>query len=100
MEKKGTNPSAEYISIIADFLNVSTDFILTGENKNISKIIVKDKDLNADEDLLLNLYRESTEDGKKLILNTVKNLWADNRCPKTKSSDSPQNEITVTKQMA
>lgn len=95
-KKKGTNPSSEYISDIADFLGVSTDYLLTGTDKNISKIVEKEKNLNADEDLLLNLYRESTEDGKKLILNTVKNLWADNRYPKSKSSDSPTDEISVT----
>ena len=32
-KKKGTNPSAEYISAIADFLEVSTDYLLTGADK-------------------------------------------------------------------
>ena len=30
-KKKGTNPSAENISVIADFLEVSTDYLLTGK---------------------------------------------------------------------
>ncbi|MDE5584618.1 MAG: helix-turn-helix domain-containing protein [Ruminococcus sp.] len=38
--KRGTNPAADTISIIADFLEVSTDFLLTGmersEKANIS----------------------------------------------------------------
>lgn len=32
-KKNGSNPAAEYIPRIAEFLNVSTDFLLTGENK-------------------------------------------------------------------
>lgn len=32
-KKKGTNPAAENISAIADFLKVSTDYLLTGEEK-------------------------------------------------------------------
>ena len=32
-KRKGSNPAAEYIPAIAEFLNVSTDFLLTGENK-------------------------------------------------------------------
>ena len=32
-KKNGSNPGAEYIPRIAEFLNVSTDYLLTGENK-------------------------------------------------------------------
>lgn len=32
-KKNGSTPGAEYIPRIAEFLNVSTDFLLTGENK-------------------------------------------------------------------
>lgn len=32
-KKKGTNPAAENISAIADFLKVSTDYLLTGREK-------------------------------------------------------------------
>lgn len=37
-KKKGTNPSADKISVIADFLEVSTDYLLTGKEKNHNNI--------------------------------------------------------------
>lgn len=37
-KKKGSIPSADKISGIADFLEVSTDYLLTGEEQTISKI--------------------------------------------------------------
>ncbi len=37
-KKKGTNPSAENISAIANFLNISTDYLLTGKEKSNTNI--------------------------------------------------------------
>ncbi len=36
-KKKGTNPAAEKISVIADFLGVSTDYLLTGKERDKTK---------------------------------------------------------------
>lgn len=36
METRGTNPGAEYIAGIAEFFSVSTDYILTGEERQYS----------------------------------------------------------------
>lgn len=37
-KKKGTNPAAENISAIANFLNISTDYLLTGKEKSNTNI--------------------------------------------------------------
>jgi len=40
--KKSTNPSADKISVIAGFFGVSTEWLLTGEEKNASSTIAGD----------------------------------------------------------
>lgn len=40
-KKKGTNPAAEKISVIADFFGVSTDYLLTGRERNEVKEPIK-----------------------------------------------------------
>ncbi len=40
-KKKGTNPAAEKISVIANFLGVSTDYLLTGEKRDETKKHIK-----------------------------------------------------------
>lgn len=58
--KNNTNPAAESISIIADFLGVSIEYLLTGEEK---AIVLKD-----DEKELLTYYKKLPErDRQRLI---------------------------------
>lgn len=38
-KKKGINPAAENVSAIADFLNISTDYLLMGKEKSSQKTI-------------------------------------------------------------
>lgn len=44
---RGTNPGAEYIASIAEFFNVSTDYILTGGEKKCSISPADDEVLSA-----------------------------------------------------
>lgn len=40
-KKKGTNPAAEKISVIADFFGVSVDYLLTGRERDETKEPIK-----------------------------------------------------------
>ena len=50
-KKKGTNPAAENLSVIADFLNISIEYLLTGKEKCSPTV-----ELTADERELLEIY--------------------------------------------
>ncbi len=69
-KKKGTNPAAENISAIADFFNVSTDYLLTGEEK--SKEYLRDG-----EQKLLKMYNLLMEIEKGEILGQLKEKTKD-----------------------
>ena len=56
--KKGTNPSADKIVKICEFLNVSTDFLLTGVDKPNSK----------NESKLLEIYNNLTPDNQTILM--------------------------------
>lgn len=60
--KRGTNPSADVISTIADFFGVSTEYLLTGKEKTT----LKDK-LNADEYELLKIYNSLSNVSKARV---------------------------------
>lgn len=65
--KRGTNPAADTISTIADFLEVTVDYLLTGK-ENQTAI------LTTDEQELLENYRQLTSDGKEEASKRVKEL--------------------------
>lgn len=60
--KRGTNPSADVISTLADFFNVSTDYLLTGKEKSSPTI-----ELTADEQELLDLYSDLSIENKARV---------------------------------
>lgn len=77
---------------LAECLNVSVDYLLNGEDANYNKLInakelINDK-LTADERSLVNTYRDIDDEGKTLMLDTAKEIWADHRQPKGKSYNS------------
>lgn len=67
--KRGTNPAADTISTIADFFEVSTDYLLTGEEKRSSA-----SNLNDDEQELLTYYNKLLDIDKGRVLGTAKTL--------------------------
>lgn len=56
-KKRETNPPAEYIAPIAELLEVSTDFLLTG----------KEKKYTAEEQKIINAYRMQDEGTRRAI---------------------------------
>lgn len=65
-EKRGTNPPAEYLARICDFLDISI-YELLG---------IDSKDLTTDEQELLDLYRAADTDGKNTIYKVAEALGA------------------------
>ncbi|MCL2697934.1 MAG: XRE family transcriptional regulator [Oscillospiraceae bacterium] len=66
--KKNLNPAAEKLSIIADFLNVSLEYLITGKDS------VKNTNLSDDEIKLLEYYKGFDECNKCRILERAETL--------------------------
>lgn len=66
-KKRGSDPSAKYISAIADFLGVSTSYLLTGKDE-INETNIK---ISEDEQELLNIYKSLDRKGKIKINNLI-----------------------------
>ncbi|MDE6781622.1 MAG: helix-turn-helix transcriptional regulator, partial [Ruminococcus sp.] len=58
--KRGTNPAADTISTIADFFDVSTDYLLTGKENQATTLT------NDEQELLENYNKLSIENQKKV----------------------------------
>ena len=68
--KKGKGkPSAETIIKLANYFNVSTDYILLGKNKDISIIPSNDS-----EKKILSTFRLLNEDNKDIVVGKIKEL--------------------------
>lgn len=91
---------AEFVIPICEFLNIDVYWLLTGQAYNNEKISTKEMpiELSVDEDNLLDIYKNTTSQGQKIIQKTVRKIWAEYQCPKSKLSPSPanENEIGVT----
>lgn len=82
-KKKGTNPSAENISAIADFLEVSTDYLLTGkESESPDEISL----MNANEKTMMNLFRMLTEKEQDRIIGRLENMVEESQKFKNKEA--------------
>lgn len=66
--KNGSMPSSENVIQLAEFLGVSTDFLLKGDSKNYSI------DISSDEKELLNYYKELDERDKGRIIGKAEEL--------------------------
>lgn len=83
--KQGGNPSADTLQALAKTLNVSMDWIVTGEDHKQNQVPRNLVYLTDEELGLITDAREATSLGRKLILETAKNV------PKKKlDSDEPQ----------
>lgn len=68
-KKKGTNPAAENISAIADYLNLSIEYLLTGvEKKSYSA------ELSSDERELLQIFNKLSDKSKGKVLERAEML--------------------------
>lgn len=68
-KKKGTNPAAENLSIIADFLNISIEYLLTGKEKSSPTVT-----LTADEHELLQYFKKLSDKSKGIVLGRAEQL--------------------------
>lgn len=95
-----TDPPSRYIKAIADFLNVSTSFILTGEDDPIYRYTT------PDEDKFLELYRQLPDHLKleyigelKGVIKTLsepeKYIDAQKRLSATNGSDEDGSECSI-----
>lgn len=81
-KKKGTNPAAENISAIADFLNVSIDYLLTGNDKTLLH-----SNLTSLEQECLNKFNRLSEIDKGRMLDRMETIY-DTYSPEQKGNAS------------
>lgn len=68
MEKKGTNPSADKLIIISEFLEVSVEYLLTGSEN------IRNSELSENEIELLNLYRKLSDRDQIKIIGRIEEI--------------------------
>lgn len=73
-EKGSVQPGAEFIKKLADFFNVSADYLL-GRTDDLGAAMPVSQKLPDDESELLRLYRLLPPEFKRSLLNSAK-LWA------------------------
>lgn len=81
--KRGTNPAADTISTIADFLDVSTDYLLTGKETLPSNEI---NFMNANEQTMMNLFRMLSEKEQDRIIGRLENMVEESQKFKNKEA--------------
>lgn len=92
---RGTSPKIEHIYRIADYFSVSFDFLFTNDSLPIivdAKEIIKDR-LETDERNIIDTYRELDDYGKDLVQRSIREIWADHRQPKCKSTTTENKNI-------
>lgn len=92
---QGNSPKIEHIYRIVDFFSITFDSLFVGTPVCTvidAKEIIKDK-IPIDERNLLNMYRELDEKGKELVQNSTREIWADHRQPKCKSTTTENKNI-------
>lgn len=74
---------------LADALELSLDYLLNDQVSSLPIIdateILKEK-YTTDERIIIDIYREIDDDGKNLVQSSIREIWADHRQPKSKSS--------------
>lgn len=81
---------------LAEALSLQIGFLLNEEAPSSYLInandIIKDR-LAADERNIIDAYRELDEDGKDLVQRSIREIWADHRQPKCKSTTTENKNI-------
>lgn len=67
-KKKGTNPSADKLIIISEFLEVSVEYLLTGSEN------IRNSELSENEIELLNLYRKLSDRDQIKIIGRIEEI--------------------------
>lgn len=71
--KQGNIPNAETAVKIAKILNVSVEYLVTGQNKNVNTIYLSEQALQVAED-----FSNLSDKGKRIVLSIVKEIQAEN----------------------
>lgn len=66
-------PSSELLLPICEFLDISIEYLLTGEERNTVKQISNNNDLSTDETDLLTYFRELSRSNQRAILVQMEN---------------------------
>lgn len=67
-------PSSELLLPICEFLDISIEYLLTGEQRNTVKQISNNNDLSTDETDLLTYFRELSRSNQRSILVQMENM--------------------------
>lgn len=81
--KNGSSPSSDIVIQLAEFLNVSTDYLLTGKEPESSNKITL---INANETTMLELFRMLTEKEQDRIIGRLENMVENSRKIKNKDA--------------
>lgn len=91
---------AEYLIPICEFLKIDIYWLLMGED-NREKISPVTKEtffeLTADEENLLDLYKNTTFDGQEIIKKAVRKIWEKNQRSKNEELGSGEEYIATAK---
>ncbi len=75
-------PSADKVLKVANLLQVTVDYLLTGKNKN-ANLISKDEF----EQKALSAFRQLNEDNKDIIIGKMKELLKEQKCEESVAAD-------------
>lgn len=73
-KKRETDPPLKYVPQICEFLNVSMEYLLTGDEKNTVAQIGNSADLSTDEADLLSYFRVLSRRNQRAILVQMENM--------------------------
>lgn len=91
-ERGATTPNLQLLTKIADYFNVSIDYLI-GNDTNKKSPSIKEE-LTADEQKLLKSFRELNEEGQYILLSQAEALTLSGQYIKTNSAklDNPQKQ--------
>jgi len=80
-DTKGKKPSVEYVSRISEFLEVSCDYLLTGEEatSKITTIEIPKRSLTENEEEMLKLFSQLTEHQQLKLIVRAEDMVEENQ---------------------
>ena len=86
-KKRGVSPSGDILLRISEYFGVSTDFLLTGKEREKNNL------LTDDEQVLRKSFRYLNEDGKEKILDFIDDLVQSGKYKKYPSDNVDKKEV-------
>lgn len=90
-EREEVLPTSDFIIKLADFFQVSTDYLL-GRSDDLGMVTIEKAapQLNAEEQQLLNDYRALPLPGKQLVKTTIKTFLENSESERRRTKNSPR----------